>query len=356
MPSNRRVYGSLTATEGVVRREVAPSTAPPPEPAMPNWGSYTQPESVPVALPPIGYQLAGPPQGVIQQNNPPEYAQIVADPNTLPAIDGNITAGIDIYRPDGLAPMGVRGDHTLQAGRIIFSMRHDQSIFDNLMVGSHGVSTASVLTHYPFVPTRLFQNHATALLEYGFTDDFTFLITLPFEHSRLDYATAGGPTNTGFTEPGDVTLNTQYVLFRRPGEQLHLNFGLSTATGFLDSLSDQPSSTFPNLPYVIRTGTGSYQLLPGMTYRGQNDLWTWGVQASANVPLGLNRASYEVGNQVNVTGWLSRRWTSHWGTSVRLDYQNIGNVHSATRGSIRRCRQSTNPNSKAPRGSICCSG
>jgi hypothetical protein len=281
-------------------------------------------------FPPLLYDLAGPPRGFVQLNFGQDYQRVIGDPNNLPAIDASVTQGIDLARPDGIAPIGVRGDHTLHAGQMLFSVRYDQESFDANFVSSHRVSTASVLADFPFAPRRLFQNRETALFEYGATEDFTLLMTLPFQHSRLDYLDAtGGSPSTSFGNPGDVTITGLYVLYRRPGQQLHLNFGLSAPTGFLDSLTDQPSPTFPNLPYVIRTSSGTYDLLPGLTYRGQNELWTWGAQATGDVHLGLNRAGYEVGDQVDMTAWLSRRLTQRWGASARIDGQGWGNVRGA---------------------------
>ena len=304
--------------------------APPPDPALPKWGDYSRPRTVPLALPPLGYDLAGPPRGVIQPDFPQQYQQPLGDPTLLPAIDASLTQAIDLYRPDGIAPAGVGGDHTLKAGRALLSYRYDQGSFDDNFTSAHRVSTGSVLTNFQFAPTRLFQDHQTALLEYGVTDDFTFLITLPFQHSRIDYVDAGGGTlSSGFTNPGDIRISGLYVLYREPGQQLHLNFGTSVPTGFLDSQTDQPLSLVPNLPYVIRTTSGTYDLLPGLTYRGQAELWTWGAQATGVIHTGLNRAGYEVGDQVDVTAWLSRRWGQRFGTSARFDAQGWGNVRKA---------------------------
>ena len=306
------------------------SAVPPPDPTVLKWGDYSQPRPVPLALPPVVYDLAGPPRGFVQPNFGQDYRQVIGDPNNVAAVDAGLTRGIDLARPDGIAPAGVRGDHTLRTGRVLLSVRYDQESYDDLFMSSHRVSSASILANFPFAPRRLFQNRETALLEYGVTDDFTFLMTLPFEHSRQDYLDAGGgSSSTSFGNPGDIKITGLYVLFREPGQQLHLNFGINFPTGFLDYQNVQPSPTFPNLPYVIRTSSGTYDLLPGLTYRGQNEFWSWGAQATADIHLGLNRAGYELGDQVNLTAWLSRRMTERWGASVRIDGQGVGNVRGA---------------------------
>ena len=96
-------------------------------------------EACPLALPLLGYDLAGPPRGTIQPDFGQEYRQPLGDPTLLPAIDVSLTQAIDLYRPDGLAPAGVRGDHTLKAGRALLSYRYDQGSFDdNFRVGASG--------------------------------------------------------------------------------------------------------------------------------------------------------------------------------------------------------------------------
>lgn len=306
------------------------AAAPPPEPMMPEWGNYTAPQQVPFAPPPLSYDLVGPPSGVLQPDVPQMFSQVLGDPASLPVTDEGLTQAINLYRPDGLAPIGVRGDHTLKAGRALLSARYDQAVFENLFVGSQQVSAPSVLARFPFAPAHLFQAQPRALFEYGVTDDLTLMLQLPWQRSVLDYTEAGGGSfTTRFTNPADITITGLYVLYRAPGQQLHLNLGMSFPVGFLDYLNIVPSPTAPNLPYDIRTSSGSYDLLPGFTYRGQNELWTWGAQATGDIHTGLNRLGYELGDSVDVTTWLSRRWTQRIGTSVRLDYQAWGNIRGA---------------------------
>ena len=90
-----------------------------------------------------------------------------------------------------------------------------------------------------------------------------------------------------------------------------------------------PSPTAPNLPYQLRTSSGTYDLLFGYTYRKQTDYWTFGGQANAVIPTGKNTLDYELGNQVQLTAWASRRWTDCISTSARLDGHWNGNIRGA---------------------------
>ncbi len=304
--------------------------APPPDPKPANWGEYTQPVRPPVAPLVLEYSLAAPPTGIFQPDAPQQYRAPVVDSENIWRRDALLNQAIDLWRPDGLAPIGVTQDATLRQGQFLFSYRFNYQYFDDNFVGSHKVSDAAVGAAYPFTPTHMETNRNLLIMQYGVTDDFTIFGQLPFQHSALDYTQTGGADyRTGFTEPADVTISGMYVLWRRPGQQIHMNFGMDFLVGFLDSQSDIPSPVLPNLPYMIRTGSGTFDLLPGLTYRGQTERWTWGVQSIGTVRLGINREDYKLGDRADLTAWLARRWGEGASTSIRLDNQWWGNVRGA---------------------------
>jgi hypothetical protein len=311
--------------------EPAPATVKDGLPADPDparWGNYGQPARVPVALPAVEYSLVGPPRGWIQPNVPPEYRAVVADPATVPDNDIMLTQAIDLNRADGLAPSGVFGAVTLPTGRFMASYGYLQNSFDHLLVGTHQVSSAGVLAKYAFAPTRGLSDSQIATITYGVTDDLTITASLPFEHNQIDYTQTGGTNlRTAFSNPGDVRLSALYVLRRTDRHQWHANLGMSIPVGFLETLPQLQNPTFPNLPtYALRTSSGTYDLLPGLTYRGQADRWSWGAQASGVVRLGFNTLGYKLGDQVNMTVWTSRLWTHRLSSSARLDSNIWGNI------------------------------
>ena len=294
---------------------------------MPRWGDYLQPQSVPVALPALQYQVVGPPRGIVQQSADQDQTRVIGDPSPLLYQDSQMLQAIDLYRADGLAPVGVFNDHTLTSGRAMVSYRYLQTSFDDLYVNSHHVSFASVQANYRFTPTRMLQDSQVALLEYGITDDFTFTAYLPYQHNLIDYASSGGNVATGFTNPGDIRLNALYVVQRSPGLQQHMSLGMSVPVGLLEDFYNlTPSPTVPNLSYPLRTSDGTYDLLLGYTIRGQSENWTWGAQANGTVRMGINTLNYKLGNAADLTAWLSRRWGRFLATSARLDGQIQGNI------------------------------
>jgi hypothetical protein len=294
--------------------------APLPEPAPPNWGSLDRPIRGPLALPVYEYELAGPPVGVLQQEDNQAYRRPVANPDSLLRDETRMNLPIDLYRPDGIAPIGVTGDHTLKAGTMLASYRYNTNNYLGNLNGTHPLGDADVLAKFPLAPTRMRAQTHLMLIEYGLTDDLTFLGQLPIQVNSIDFISRGGTASRDSnTQVGDINLSGLYVLRRWNRQQLHLNLGMSIPGGIINTINNFPTFGSPQLSYPVRTSSGSWDLMPGLTYRGQTDRWTWGAQTIGTIRTGRNMYGYELGDVVDMTAWTARRWGERWSTSARLD-------------------------------------
>jgi hypothetical protein len=80
--------------------------------------------------------------------------------------------------------------------------------------------------------------------------------------------------------------------------------------------------TRPNLrlPYAMQLGTGTFDLLPGVTYNGRVGDFSWGGQFRSEIRLeDENDEGYAWGDLYGLTGWLAYEWAPWISTSVRLD-------------------------------------
>ncbi len=307
--------------------------APPPDPPYPQWGSLEQPVRQLPAMPTYNYLMAGPPRLIVEREWTQPIQRPVGDPAPIFADDQRLNMPIDLYRPDGLAPPGVTGDHTLKNSHALFSYRYSVEGFNGNLNGIHQQSAGGVLGQFPYAPRKMFKQQHLLLIEYAPTDDLTLMAQLPFQVNSIDYSTRSGGFHDAYTQVGDVSLWALYVLRRWQHHQVHANFGLNIPSNlFGGTLNLYPTPGFPNLSYPLRVGTGSYGLMPGLTYRGQSERWTWGMQAIVTIPLGYNRYEYEVGDRIDLNAWVWRRWGSRWATSGRLHGQGWGNIrHSDPR-------------------------
>jgi hypothetical protein len=66
--------------------------------------------------------------------------------------------------------------------------------------------------------------------------------------------------------------------------------------------------------------------LPGITYNGQMESYSWGGQALATLRISDNDNNYTLGDRLELTGWGAYGLSSEWSTSARMRWQTWGNI------------------------------
>lgn len=307
----------------------APNTITSVEPAPTDWGSLDSPRIGPIRFPSVNYLLAGPSPCVLESETASAYRRDVNDPGRLLPEDSRYNMAINLYRPDGLAPIGVLYDHTLKGGgQLLLSYRYFVTHFQGERAGTRNIPIEQVLADFPIAPRRMTQEQHLLLLEWAPTDSLTLTANLPFQQTNISQLSRDGTLiESTNMNPGDIPISAIFVLKRWQRHQLHANFGLSIPTGMTYWLGNLPNMTSPEFAYPLRSSSGTYDLVPGITYRGQNDRWTWGAQSTGIIRLGLNRFNYRLGDQIDLTAWVSRRVSDRASISARLDDLMVGNIH-----------------------------
>jgi hypothetical protein len=107
---------------------------------------------------------------------------------------------------------------------------------------------------------------------------------------------------------GDTTLAALLKLFDTPVNEVHAALALSIPTGSVD----QKTSSGEFMDYGMQLGSGTWDLLPSLTWTGAVRSWFWGAQLSGIWRTGGENASgYSLGNVVQATAWGGYRFT-HW--------------------------------------------
>lgn len=233
-------------------------------------------------------------------------------------------------RPDGHAPIGVMGDHTHKTGEVMLSYRYMQMTMDGNRDGSNRLSTAEVLADYMVAPLEMDMDMHMFGAMYAPNDSLTLMAMLPYVKNSMKHVTRMGREFTTKAEGiGDIKLSGLYQVHNHGGNKVHLNLGLSVPTGSIDERDDTPAAVNAKLPYPMQLGSGTYDLMPGITYLGQNADFSWGAQALATIRLGENDNDYTLGDKLEVGGWLQRKWSDSFSTSVRLNAQSWGDIDGA---------------------------
>lgn len=187
--------------------------------------------------------------------------------------------------------------------------------------------------NFTIAPTRMPMSMHMVGLMYAPTGAVTLMVMVPFISLDMDHVTrAGGAFSTSTSGIGDVKVSAMITVARPGNQRVHISAGVGLPTGSIEKSDVTPMSA-PNetqLPYPMQTGSGTFDLLPGVTYLGQSADWSWGGQAGATIRIGENDQDYRLGNKMSATAWGARQVSRNVSTSVRLVLTDWGNISGAS--------------------------
>lgn len=232
----------------------------------------------------------------------------------------------DPGRPDSHAPIGVMGDHTHDKGEVMLSYRYMRMGMSGNLDGTNNLTPDEVLADFRVTPLRMTTEMHMFGAMYAPTDELTLMVMAPYVVKSMDHVTRMGVNFTTNSEGfGDLRLSGLYKILDRNKQRVHLNAGISFPTGSISERDATPAGPDQVLPYPMQIGSGTVDLMPGITYLGQAGNWSWGGQGIGTIRLGRNSQNYRLGNQLLLTAWGARRWSKVVSTSLRLQGRILGN-------------------------------
>lgn len=229
--------------------------------------------------------------------------------------------------PAGHAPIGVMGDHTHHKGETMLSYRYMRMGMDGMRNNDDRVSRSEVLQDFMVTPISMdMQMHMFGAM-YAPIEKLTVMLMVPFVQLDMDHRTRAGTTFKTHSEGlGDITATGLVDLWKHEGHKIHANLGISFPSGSITKQDKNPMSAGAKvrLPYPMQIGSGTYDFLPGLTYNGHSEAWTWGAQVTAAIRLNENHAGYRLGDEYALTAWGARELTNWVSASLRLEWlQNV---------------------------------
>ncbi|UOA07442.1 DUF3570 domain-containing protein [Methylobacter sp. S3L5C] len=125
---------------------------------------------------------------------------------------------------------------------------------------------------------------------------------------------------------GDTVVTALVKVLDKNGHHVHLGLGMSTPTGSIGARLD--SSNLQD--YGMQTGSGTWDFKPSLTYTGQVNDFSWGVQVSGVKRLEKNKYDYAYGDIFQATPWGSYQAFNWLSASVRGVYTAQGDIKGAT--------------------------
>lgn len=230
-------------------------------------------------------------------------------------------------RADAYAPISLMNDHTHQAGGWMLSYRVMQMEMDGMRHGTDRVSSNDVFGSdggYTVTPKDMQMTMQMLGAMYAPNDKLTLMLMANYLDIQMDHRInpsmtgnmlrmANGGKHSFDTETSgisDTNISALYKFYDHQNRRAHLGLGLSLPTGSIDEKDRIPvmgvGQVNSVLPAAMQHGSGTYDLLPSLTYREQFEQWSYGMQASGVIRLeDENDEDYRLGHKFDLTAWAS---------------------------------------------------
>ncbi|WP_051687281.1 hypothetical protein [Microbulbifer sp. HZ11] len=257
---------------------------------------------------------------------------------SMPALSHDST--LPVYLPESHAPAGIMADHLHRQGEWMLGYRYMRETFSGLYSGSQKTSTAAAgHAGYAMVPTGMTMEMHMLDIMYAVSDS----LTLMFMPQTMSMDMTMAMTGTGHDHTGgmdamnamggmnhDMTMHASHShgtgdtvfagLFRLADTgnyKLHGTLGVSAPTG--DVNLKNADGTYVH--YGMQLGSGTWDLMPSLTYTGGHERLSWGAQTSARLPLqDENDSGFSFGERYGATAWSAYRLADWVSVSARLGY------------------------------------
>lgn len=232
-----------------------------------------------------------------------------------------------------LTPAVITGDHVMAKNDWMVTYSYMSMNMHGNRSGTDRVDLADIYAQgYTLAPKDMLMEMHMLSTMVGLTDDTTVMVMLPYVRKKMDIEAANG---TQFSTEGEGFGDTTVTAFHDVSTQLSeylggqwiAGLGLSIPTGSIDKVDANAAGTFIQLPYRMQTGSGTWDLLPQLTWMQYEGKHGFGAQAKATIRLGENGANYRFGNEYVANAWYSHYLFADVAAHIRLEGRYNGNIN-----------------------------
>src|SRR3569833_423367 len=233
--------------------------------------------------------------------------------------------------------LNVLGGHSHCSGQIMFGYDYTHTHMSGLLEGTREISAAKAFSEgFGTVHTSKDMDMHMFDVMYAPSDYVTLMAMVPYTQMSMEHLKSDGTRFTQHTDGfGDADLMALWTVYGNSctgGNRIVLNAGMSFPTGAIDARDHRDGkAALPLVPleYLMQHGSGTYDLLPGITYLGESENWSWGAQTLETVRLGRNDHDYRLGNEYGGSGWVAYAFTDWLAPSFRVNGKVWENITGA---------------------------
>jgi hypothetical protein len=209
-----------------------------------------------------------------------------------------------------------------------------ESMFMNmagLREGTRAITPEEVLHEFEAAPTEMTLQAHMAMVMYAPTDNLTLSATVPLYRKRMNHLMHDEHVTSESDGFGDIVVNVLYAAHsvREYRHRFLINAGVSLPTGSIEvdgPIHGSATHERARLEYAMQRGSGTFDVLPGITYLGHTRNWAWGGEFIPTIRIGTNDNGYRLGNHTRTSAWLTRKLRDWLGISGRVDGSTAGRI------------------------------
>ena len=238
-------------------------------------------------------------------------------------------------------PLGIMTDHVHGKGQWMVSYTYMDMMMKGSRIGTSKIGNDVINEYYVMAPDKMSMQMHMAMVMYGVSDRLTlmamaeyasnnmYMIVSPIILSQMPGMQGGAMSDNMISKSSgfaDTKIYALYSLLNKNNNRIITTAGLNLPTGSTTLSGPTMFGTITRLPYSMQIGTGTFRLLPSVTYITANGHLSWGAQAGADINLGMNHQGYRPGNVYNATAWASYRFLPFLSASLRAESVATGKI------------------------------
>ncbi|HSH66463.1 MAG TPA: transporter, partial [Bacteroidia bacterium] len=239
----------------------------------------------------------------------------------------------------------------------MISYRYMNMYMTGLTNGTQPEEKNDVFANYLMSPEKMTMQMHMLMGMYGITNRLTAMAMFHYVANSMEmtmFTMNHVHGNTVMSSPvhhmntagmSDIKLHALYGIIQRNTCQLVISAGVSIPTGTiqLQGNSDDPMYPDKHYPYGMQLGSGTVDLLPGISYLYQKGSLATSINVSGTYRTGYNSLGYKLGNEAIVNGWMAYRWLSLVSSSIRLQAITTDRIEGHDPALFYYTEPSTNP-------------
>jgi hypothetical protein len=243
-------------------------------------------------------------------------------------------------------PSGIMIGHTHPKGKWMLSYRYMNLFQNGSLSGTGKVTDDAIFANYIMAPQSMNMDMHMFMAMYGITNRLSLMAMLNYGVQSMNMNMLPGTMHmhmgnmvmsdlnsthmTGKTSGvSDTKLYAMYDLIDRPFHKIIISAGLNLPTGNIQLNGDSKNMMYEGqrLPYMMQLGSGTYDILPGLTYLFNKRSLLFGTQLSGTIRPGYNVAGYSYGNEFNASIWIAYKFVPWLSASVRAEGNTIDRIY-----------------------------